>query len=124
MSVEDDFAELYKSLEKFSEECTVIRKQVRNLYRRSRDDASEPAKLQLKTHHAQLTEWWEREGRGRELTIENFVSRLFKVCHKDVTARTIVLAPPEAALFGWTREKKITVFELMAALPTLFTPQK
>lgn len=120
MSVEDDFAELYKSLEKFSEECTVVRKQVRNLYRRTRDDAAEPVRPQLKTHHTQLTEWWEKEGRGRTLTIDNFVARLFKVCHKDVAARSIVLAAPEAALFGWNREKKITVFELMAALPKLF----
>jgi hypothetical protein len=121
MSVEDDFAELYKSLEKFSEECTVVRKQVRNLYRRTRDDTRPVHQApSLNPAHEQLKLWWDLHGRGRPLTIENFIVRLFKVCHKDVTARTIVLSAPEAALFGWSHEKKITVFELMSLMPKLF----
>jgi hypothetical protein len=120
MSVESDFAELYKSLETFSEECTIVRKQVRNLYRRVRDEDTDVVHTAIKPPSDKLTAWWEREGRGRPLTIDNFVVRLFKMCEKDVKGRTVVLAEPEAALFGWKREKTVTVFDLMAIVPKLF----
>jgi len=118
--VESEFAELYKSLETFSEECTIVRKQVRNLYRRVRDEETEIVHAPVKPRNDQLTAWWEREGRGQSLTIDNFIVRLFKISEKDVKGRTLVLAAPEAALFGWKREKTVTVFELMAIVPKLF----
>jgi hypothetical protein len=120
MSIEDDIAELYKSLEKFSEDCTVVRKQVRNIYRRARDEETDIMKAPLKVRREGLKEWWAKEGADAPLTIENVVICLFKKCEKDVAARTITLEPSEGAIFGWKNTNTITVFDLMALLPKLF----
>jgi hypothetical protein len=120
MSIEDEFAELYKSLEEFSEDCKTVRKQVRNVYRRARDEETDLFRAPLKARREELVTWWAQEGCGKPLTIENVTVVMFKKCEKDIAARMMTLAAPEAAVLGWKREKTISVFDFMEQLPKLF----
>ena len=113
-TIEEEFSALRETLEQFSTDCKTMRGQVRDLYRKTRDEETDLLRTPIASRSEALTTWWNNRS---PLTIYRFLVELFSVAELDIDTRTIRLQPAEMRLFG---KEQLTVFELMVTLPKLF----
>jgi hypothetical protein len=98
---------------------TAITQQVQSVYSRAKHETTDWMTEPLKTRSA-LRPWLESHGLPTKPTLHEFLDACFAAATSvDLETRVMTFRREDAALL-WNGQTRITVFDMIAAIPTLF----
>lgn len=111
-TLEDLVSSFRREIETLSEHCSIVRKQVRALYRRATEVEPRPRRP--------LRDWCETV--GVDPTVDAIVRRiLVDAIETDLEERTLIPCGRDVALLGLSTAKtRISFFDLLQSVPALF----
>jgi hypothetical protein len=114
--VMDDFKKQMKEIEKASQ---AIDTQVAKLYSRAKEESTDWLSESLRPKPA-LKAWLKSRGLPINPTMEEFLDACYSAAKSmDLESRVITFHRSDAAAL-WGGERRLTVFDVVARIPTLF----
>ena len=97
----------------------LIQTQVESLFQRAKEDTTDWRQEPMRPRSA-LRHWLETHGYSTVLTLDEFLDLcMSRAVRKDLETRTLTFKPEDATVL-WKGQRRITVFQMMAAIPNLF----
>ncbi len=112
-------AELKQQLHTVYTATKVAQVQVASLFQRAKEETTEWMMEPMRAR-APLRPWLEARGLSVTPTLEEFIDACMDAAvSMDLDTRTLTFKPEDAAIL-WKGQRRITVYQMMAAIPSLF----
>jgi len=110
---------LTEQLTEMQRDSSVLRKQVKNLYVRAKEELTDLTQIPLNLVPS-VKVWCLAHGLSETPTLFEFLDACFKVAlSMNAETRTLQFAPEDAACL-WNSRETFTIYELFARIPNLF----
>jgi hypothetical protein len=116
----DIMEDLKEQMGKLAEASTEIRGQVKSLFKRAKRELVEWMEEPMRPRTAAVRSWLAAHNLPPEPTLKAFLAACYAAATSlDLESRVITFNKKDAAAL-WGGEQRLTVFDLVARLPTVF----
>lgn len=119
-SLDTLMTDLKEQIGKLAETTQDVRGQVKSLYKRAKRDLVEWMEEPMRPRTAAVRAWCGEHGLAEQPTLSAFLAACYAAAASlDLESRVLTFSKKDAAAL-WAGDQRLTVFELVARLPSVF----